>query len=76
MSENLFCPGQKRIGCRYKDGWYRSFVGVPEFSRAAKELLARYVGKGDYAGALSVLMDKFGFDEDYSLFVIRELETQ
>jgi len=73
MSENLFCAGQKRIGQGYRDGWYRSFVGMPKWTEAAESLIKRYVKKCDYAAALTVLTDKFGFDEDYSIFVIREL---
>ena len=73
MSDNVFCPGQRRINGKYRDGWYRSFVGMPQFSKAAKGLLVRYIEEGDFAAAMVVLTDKFGLDEDYSLFVIREL---
>lgn len=72
---DLFCPGQKVVGKRYQDGWFRTFKGVPEVSEAVKDMLDLYIRKGQYQRAHLFFTVHCEFDDDYAMFLIRELKS-
>lgn len=73
MSENLFCDGQKIVSDRYRDNWYRIFMGHPEMSYPVEQMLHEYADNGEYGKALIFFAGECGFDNDYSEFLVREL---
>lgn len=72
MSENLFCPGQLRVSQNYKDGYYRTFIGLPKMSQEVKSFVKDVVEKEAYHEAIYLFTEKCGFDSEYAEFVIRE----
>ncbi len=75
MPDNLFCEDQKRITRGYKDGWTRSFVGHPEMNDDIKEMLHEHIKEGDAKRVLIFFHSFCDYDEEYSLFLLRELEN-
>ena len=59
----------------YRDNWYRTFVGVPSFSDAERDMICRFVKDGEFVKAAIYLTEpQFGYelDPDMARFVIRE----
>lgn len=73
MPENVFCIGQKRVSESYKDGHTRSYRGYPEMSAAALGLLKKYLKKRQYHKIMLFFVGHFGFDKEYSGFLVREM---
>ena len=60
----------------YRDSWYRTFVGMPKFTDAEKDMIDGFVKDGEYTKlAIYLTEPRFGydFDSDMAEFVIREL---
>lgn len=73
MAENLYCPGNSRIGESFKDGWYRSFEGYPDMNLGIRQMLYDYAEKGRYESILLFFTEKAGIDPEYASFLCREV---
>lgn len=73
MSENLFCPGQKRISLSYKDGHTRAYRGYPKMSDAIIKLLKVYLKKKQYNKIMLFFCGHCKYDEEYAGFLTREM---
>ena len=71
----MFCDGQKIVTPGMMDGWYRTFRGYPDMSEHAEKMLRKWSKKGEYAKMLLFFMTKCEFSEDYSWFLIREINA-
>jgi len=73
MPENVFCIGQKKATQTYQDGYMRAFKGYPKMSAAALDLLKKYLKKRQYHKIMLFFVGHFGFDKEYSGFLVREM---
>lgn len=61
---------------RYRDNWYRTFRGMPDFSAGEIEMLAEFARGNEYGKmAIYLTKEEFGYclDTDMAEFVIREI---
>ena len=72
MSENLYCPGQKKITQTTKDGWTRIYKGYPPMNDEVKKMIYDYVRDDEYAKLLLFFTSVCEFDDEYSSFLMRE----
>jgi len=78
MSENLYCEGHKRITPGYKDGYYRTFKGVPEMSSEVEGMIQEWVDDGEFNKIFYFFREKVELNipelelNDYIMFIIRE----
>ena len=69
---NLFCEGQKVITDGYRDGYFRTFMGIPEMNKAAKDMIDEWLQGEEYEKVLLFFIEKCGYDAEYSGFLLRE----
>ena len=69
---NLFCDGQKILTDNYKDGYMRTFKGIPSINSVAKKLIRDYIENKQYEKAILYFMAFCEYERDYSEFLVRE----
>ncbi len=69
----MYCRGQKKINRDTTDGWYRTFRGYPEISKAGLKMLKEYIVTKEFGKIMLFFQGHCDFSEDYSGFLLREL---
>lgn len=73
MSENLYCIGQRKPNFNWTEGYMRTFMTPPELGKEVREMLDEYIEGEEYAKAIIFFRKYCKLDEDYSVFLVREM---
>jgi len=75
IGKNVYVSGNKTVNHdrEYHDSHTRTFIGHPDMNDEIKKMLQFWAKRRKYKKILLFFMVKCKFDEEYSVFLLREL---